>query len=825
MPLPWGSERPRFPKTLISKPQDKAITLRQLRDLRQFLQRLCKMGLLKFPQDAFNKQRLRAGERIQWTRINQHDIVATVIKQIIPSGKNSCSWVEMLANGRPQTRRFFCSHNWNEPFRDFMASIDHHTRNQRVAPDDSYWICVYANNQWDIELGVHLEDSPFYEALKHAESTMLMLDKSVEALQRVWVIFEMTETYKLKQRLEAWTALGRVGSSQVASGPFVEALANVRTEDARATNLCDQRQLMNRIAGIAEMTGIIIADDQKELDPAAPFGTYEDQLVDKYGDTFHKWDSDLSQMAKQSFEDFACTRAGGQDLIPDPSLRGITLAQLRALHQEFQGHLAAFVSRSVINKQVFGPTYVSEGAATLEELKDLWIIPRTLRKQCSYVELVAFGGQRPEYHVTYERNIEFKAFMEALEWHAEARELPDTTPYWIDILAENHHRDAGEPFEPGSTVYVDIVTHVIKDQVAGLVLLIDDARSCLTVGSNLYEMHLAIEASKSVDLLSSSGVIATTRPFPEGTWMHGEFDASLAENFIDFDLLNAKFASTAGRNKVMNSIATDSDNTSSETEPPASCWEYVLFNQRFRHNFAGPVLRNAAYAGNLKLMEAVAKHAPLLERNSQHLQGHLGETDLHCAAAAGHIEVVQHLLAQGSNPDVQDREGETPLHYAAFCGHAEVAKLLVLHKANPSKESFSAEWPFEVAELNPAYFLGVDTSEVLDVLQRSMAERAREHKCIIASLQGRGSTVQLHDQKAEVAESTRCYAEVSRSFCQAGIHALNKKQLSELLRSLGFDDPDRILGLMKGTPDVDIQELLEWIFSLKAAGADGLVRT
>lgn len=783
------------------------------------------MGLLKFAQDAFNKQKLRAGERIQWTRINQHDIVATVIKQVIPSGKNSCSWVEMLADGRPQTRRFFCSHNWNEPFRDFMASIDHHTRNQRVAPDDSYWICVYANNQWDIELGVHLDDSPFYAALKHAESTLLMLDKSAEALQRVWVIFEMTETYKLKQRLEAWTALGRVGSSQVASGPFVEALENVRTEDAQATNPCDQRQLMNRIAGIAEMTGIIIRDDQKELDPAAPFGTYEDKLVDKYGDTFQKWDSDLSHMAKKSFEDFACKDAGEKDLISDPALRGITLAQLRALDQEFQGYVASFVSRSVVSKQVFGPAYVSEGEATLEELKDLWIIPSTLQKRCSYVELVAVGDQRPEYHVTYERNIEFKAFMEALEWHAEAREIPDTTPYWIDILAENHHDDAGEPFEPGSTMYENIVTHVIKDQAAGLVLLIDDARSCLTVGSNLYEMHLAIEGSKSVDLLSSSGVIATTRPFPEGTWMHGEFDASLAENFIDFSITNAKFASAAGRNKVMNSIATDSDNSSSDTEPPASCWEYVLFNQRLRHNFAGPVLRNAAYAGNLQLMEAVAKHAPLLERNAQHLQGHLGETDLHCAAAAGHIKVVQHLLAKTSNPDVQDREGETPLHYAAFCGHSEVAKLLVLHKANPSQESFSAEWPFEVAELNPAYFLGVDTSEVLEVLQKSMAERASEHKRIISSMQGRDSTVQLHDQNADVAGSTHLFAELSHSFCQAGIHALKKEQLSELLHSLGYEDADQILGLMKVRTDVDIQEFLAWLFSMEEAGIYGLVRT
>lgn len=222
-------------------------------------------------------------------------------------------------------------------------------------------------------------------------------------------------------------------------------------------------------------------------------------------------------------------------------------------------------------------------------------------------------------------------------------------------------------------------------------------------------------------------------------------------------------------------------------------------------------------------MEAVAKHAPLLERNAQHLQGHLGETDLHCAAAAGHVEVVKHLLAQGSNPDVQDREGETPLHYAAFCGHAEVAKMLMLHKANPSKESFSAEWPFEVAELNPAYFLGVDTSEVLQVLKKSMAERAREHKRIIGALQGRDSTVQLHDQNIEAAGNAYCFEETRCIFRQAGIHALNKEQLGELLRSLGCEDSNQVLDQMKAKPDVDTETFLAWLFGVEEAGSDSLV--
>merc|ERR1711874_321364 len=95
---------------------------RQLLDMQQFVKRLTLAGLLTYPQTLHNDKVGRSNCRIKWTQVNHHDITNAIITVIIPQ-LYSCSWVEFVSKGLPQERRFFCSHNWAEPFRDFMATI------------------------------------------------------------------------------------------------------------------------------------------------------------------------------------------------------------------------------------------------------------------------------------------------------------------------------------------------------------------------------------------------------------------------------------------------------------------------------------------------------------------------------------------------------------------------------------------------------------------------------------------------------------------------------------------------------------------------------
>ncbi|WFC96560.1 ankyrin repeat-containing protein [Malassezia brasiliensis] len=77
-----------------------------------------------------------------------------------------------------------------------------------------------------------------------------------------------------------------------------------------------------------------------------------------------------------------------------------------------------------------------------------------------------------------------------------------------------------------------------------------------------------------------------------------------------------------------------------------------------------------------------------------------GNTPLHFAAANGHTDVVQALLAEGTLKPLlsQNAAGNTPLHWAAFNGHVDVAAALVdrieaLETAEPeqAKELRAAE--------------------------------------------------------------------------------------------------------------------------------------
>ncbi|NIS71741.1 MAG: hypothetical protein GTO12_23250 [Proteobacteria bacterium] len=54
-----------------------------------------------------------------------------------------------------------------------------------------------------------------------------------------------------------------------------------------------------------------------------------------------------------------------------------------------------------------------------------------------------------------------------------------------------------------------------------------------------------------------------------------------------------------------------------------------------------------------------------------------GWTPLHHAAALGHGEVIEFLLAKGTETNAKDKDGRTPLHYAAREGYGEVVKLLL----------------------------------------------------------------------------------------------------------------------------------------------------
>jgi len=159
---------------------------------------------------------------------------------------------------------------------------------------------------------------------------------------------------------------------------------------------------------------------------------------------------------------------------------------------------------------------------------------------------------------------------------------------------------------------------------------------------------------------------------------------------------------------------------------PLSCKAYSNFNHRLRSKAFGPILRevvarDAAVTGDTTLLEKTlhgeSTAAGGLALTSASLHGLLGETALHIAAACGHIKAMKLLIDEKSNPNQQDNDGETPLHYAAMAGQVKAARFLLNNSALPTVESYFMETASIVAADNVAFFLGIDTSGVLQVME------------------------------------------------------------------------------------------------------------
>jgi hypothetical protein len=139
MPGPWGVQRPQFNSGRKARPIEAcAMKLRHLRNLEQYIQRLCKTGLLKYPDHHFNRSRGKAGKPVKWSVIAQHEITSEIIKRIIPE-EHSCSWSEMISPDEPQETDRFCSHSWSEAFREFMTSIERFVEECDATDDTGFW--------------------------------------------------------------------------------------------------------------------------------------------------------------------------------------------------------------------------------------------------------------------------------------------------------------------------------------------------------------------------------------------------------------------------------------------------------------------------------------------------------------------------------------------------------------------------------------------------------------------------------------------------------------------------------------------------------------
>ncbi|CAB9521248.1 KN motif and ankyrin repeat domains [Seminavis robusta] len=260
---------------------ERGITCHQLQDLTRFIQRLCQTGLLRYQNDANPQQQSTRGSRILWTQLTMFDVCYEVIKPIIVHlDRGLCSWSSLVNQGRRQRPSVFISHSWSEKYRDFVATLEHLQLDRGMTPTDVVWICTFANNQFQLDLGARLSKSPFYDALEFAQDVALFLDYTASALSRSWCNFELAITTDTPYNRLRWkvrrviaekenvglfdVAMDKVdaylaaldhrkkhnsgGSTSDAGDTDDDTLRTFKSSQAESFSTVDRRRIMNHIA-------------------------------------------------------------------------------------------------------------------------------------------------------------------------------------------------------------------------------------------------------------------------------------------------------------------------------------------------------------------------------------------------------------------------------------------------------------------------------------------------------------------------------------------------------------------------------------------------
>lgn len=163
----------------------------------------------------------------------------------------------------------------------------------------------------------------------------------------------------------------------------------------------------------------------------------------------------------------------------------------------------------------------------------------------------------------------------------------------------------------------------------------------------------------------------------------------------------------------------------------------------------GSPLHEAALTADLPLLRK------LLDQPSSLASLDQGYTVLHAAAAAGHADVVDLLVARGADPNVIGRDGLTPLHLAAHQGYTASVRALLERGARLEARSATGATPLGLAaaecQRNAVSLLLTRNAKVdaSDTSGQTPLHRAAAKGCVpaITTLVKAGASVSAADAK------------------------------------------------------------------------------
>ena len=135
---------------------------------------------------------------------NMHFVVANIVKPL--TEKRQTSFVSLLQG---KSVSYFVSHSWATPFQHFVQCLQRHAA-FTGALEPTYWICSFANNQWDIakEIGTDVLDSAFAKVLhSDVQGVVMVLDQQVQPLTRLLACLCLLSAQEIRYGPATWNPL------------------------------------------------------------------------------------------------------------------------------------------------------------------------------------------------------------------------------------------------------------------------------------------------------------------------------------------------------------------------------------------------------------------------------------------------------------------------------------------------------------------------------------------------------------------------------------------------------------------------------------------
>ena len=116
----------------------RGIKLKQLRKLYEHIEQRCAEGEWEVfdVKDESGNTKYKTIKKTPET-INLYDVNQNIILPLTKERK--CSFVELIAT-EPQPPKWFVSHWWGEPVKNFISCLSEHAQDRKLSDDTTYWV-------------------------------------------------------------------------------------------------------------------------------------------------------------------------------------------------------------------------------------------------------------------------------------------------------------------------------------------------------------------------------------------------------------------------------------------------------------------------------------------------------------------------------------------------------------------------------------------------------------------------------------------------------------------------------------------------------------